>query len=507
MDFLKKLFSKTRTKNSSHMKIGVDPSIKKNIEYIENQLFHSNDLKQRSITFNQSKGLIVYLESVSDPSKIQKDIIEPIEEKREGTAEHVITSLEITKKTDLSEAPHTLIQGKCILFFEGNAHFFVADVSAAHKRSISEPVNEGVIRGAHDGFIEHLMTNLYLVRNRIKNPNLVVRYYEIGKATNTKVAVLYMQDLANPDLIKEADRRIGSISIDTTVSSGSIAELIEDNPFSLFPQILLTERPDRAAAHLMEGRVVILADGDPSALVLPVTFFAFNQSPDDYNSRWIVGSFIRLIRLLSFIIASLMPALYIAVIGFHPEILPENLIYSVKSSIDKVPFPPIVEAFLMQITLEVLREAGVRLPSRVGQTIGIVGGLVIGESVVRAGLISYPMVIVVALTAISSFVTPSHEISIATRILGFPLMIMAAMFGLIGITFGMLFILIHLCKLECFGTAYFAPVMPFRMKDMKDTFIRFPLWSLNQRPHDPHPKRMNQERYSRGWVQDDRGKE
>jgi spore germination protein KA len=210
---------------------------------------------------------------------------------------------------------------------------------------------------------------------------------------------------------------------------------------------------------------------------------------------------------MSFIIASLIPALYIAVIGFHPEILPENLIFSVKSSIDRVPFPPIVEALIMQITLEVLREAGVRLPSRVGQTIGIVGGLVIGESVVRAGLISYPMVIVVALTAISSFVAPSNEISIATRILGFPLMILAAMFGLIGITFGMLFILIHLCKLECFGTAYFAPVMPLRIKDLKDTFIRFPIWSLNQRPHDPHPKRMNQERNSREWEQDDPGKE
>lgn len=338
-----------------------------------------------------------------------------------------------------------------------------------------------------------------MVRKRVENPNLVVRYYRIGKSTKTKIAFLYMQDLANPDLVKEVDQRIGSISMDTVISPGFIAEMMEDNPFSLFPQILLTERPDRAAAHLMEGRVVILSEGDPSALVLPVTFFAFYQSPDDYHSRWIVGSFVRLIRLVSFIIASLIPALYIAIIGFHPEILPENLIYSVKSSIDRVPFPPIVEAFVMQLTLEVLREAGVRLPSRVGQTIGIVGGLVIGESVVRAGLISYPMVIVVALTAISSFVAPSNEISTATRLLGFPLMILAAMFGLIGITFGMLFILIHLCKLECFGSSYFAPVMPLRIKDWKDTFIRFPIWSMNQRPHDPHPKRYVQERKSRRW--------
>ncbi|MCL6572461.1 MAG: spore germination protein [Bacillus sp. (in: Bacteria)] len=507
MDLVKKLFSNKQKEKKPQMEMNVFSSLEKNVEYIKNQLFHSSDLKWRSIRFNQLEGLIVFFESLTDQQRIQNEIIQPIEKKREGTLDNVITSLEITKKSDLGEVLHALIQGKCVLLFEGTIEVYVVDVTAVYKRSIMEPENEGVIRGAHDGFIEHLMTNLYLVRKRLMNPNLVVRYYQVGKATNTKLALLYMQDLANPDLIKEVDHRISSISMDTIFSPGFITELIEDNPFSLFPQILFTERPDRVVANLMEGRVAILSDGDPSALILPVTFFSFYQSPDDYHRKWMVGSSIRLLRLTSFIIASLIPALYIAIIGFHPEILPENLVYSVKSSIDRVPFPPIVEALIMQLTLEVLREAGVRLPSRVGQTIGIVGGLVIGESVVRAGLISYPMVIVVALTAISSFVAPSNEISLTTRILGFPLMILSSMFGLIGIMFGILFILIHLCKLESFGTAYFAPVMPLRMKDLKDTFIRFPIWSLNQRPHDPHPKRLNQERNSREWEQDDPGKE
>ncbi|BAU26315.1 spore germination protein KA [Aneurinibacillus soli] len=507
MDFLKKLISNNRTEKRPDIKINVSPSLQKNKEYIQNQMFHSSDLKWRSIRFNQVEGLIVFFESLSDQQRIQKEIIRPLEENKEGTVDEIITSVEIARKSDLSQLPQTLVQGNCVLLFEGTAEAFIVGVVADYKRGILEPVNEGVIRGAHDGFIENLITNLYLVRKRIENPDLVVRYYQVGKATKTKLALLYMQDLANPELVKEVDHRLGSIVMDTTISPGFIAELIEDNPFSLFPQILFTERPDRAVAHLMEGRVVILSDGDPSALILPVTFFAFFQSPDDYHSRWIVGSLVRFIRLMSFIVASLVPALYIAVIGFHPEILPSNLIYTVKSSIDRVPFPPIVEAFLMQIALEVLREAGVRLPSRVGQTIGFVGGLVIGESVVRAGLISYPMVIVVALTAISSFVAPSNEISTTTRILGFPLMILASMFGLFGIMYGLLFILIHLCKLESFGTAYFAPVMPLRIKDLKDTFIRFPIWSLNQRPHDPHAKRLNQERYSRGWEQDEPGKE
>ncbi|NOV03810.1 spore germination protein [Paenibacillus planticolens] len=499
--------SKGREEKRPLMETEVFPSLQKNMAYIQNQLFHSSDLKWRSIRFNQLEGLIIFLESLSDQQKIQKEILKPLEEKKEGSVDELVTSMEITKKTDLNEVSQALVQGNCGLFFEGMAEAFIFDVTAVNKRSISEPVNEGVVRGAHDGFIENLITNLYLVRKRVENTNLVVRYYKVGKATKTKLALLYMQDLANQDLVQEVDHRLGSIEMETVIAPGFIAEWIEDNSFSLFPQILFTERPDRAVAHLMEGRVVILSEGDPSALILPVTFFAFYQSPDDYHNRWIVGSFIRLIRLVSFIIASLGPALYIAIIGFHPEILPSNMIYTVKSSIDRVPFPPIVEALFMQISLEVLREAAIRLPSRVGQTVSIVGGLVIGDSVVRAGLVSYPMVIVVALTAIASFVAPSSEMSTATRILGFPLMILAAMFGLIGITFGLLFILIHLCKLESFGTAYFAPVMPLRIKDMKDALTRFPIWSLNQRPHDPHPKKLNQIKNPRGWEHDDSGKE
>lgn len=507
MDFYRKWIANRRADKRPYVKIDVSTSLQENKEYIQNQLFHSSDLKWRSIRFNQLEGLIFFLESLSDQQRIQKEIIKPLEENKEGTVDEIITSVDIAKKSDLSQLPQSLVQGKCVLIFEGTAEAIIVGVAADYQRGISEPVNEGVVRGAHDGFIEHLITNLYLVRKRIEDPDLVVRYYQVGKEEKTKLALLYMRDLANPDLVKEVDHRLDSIAADTMISPGFITEFIEDNPFSLFPQILFTERPDRAAAHLMEGRVVILSNGDPSALILPVTFFAFYQSPDDYHSRWIVGSFIRMIRLGSFITSFLVPALYIAIVGFHPEILPSNLIFTVKSSIDRVPFPPIVEALLMQITLEVLREAGIRLPSRVGQTIGIVGGLVIGESVVRAGLVSYPMVIVVALTAISSFVAPSNEISTASRILGFPLMILASMFGLIGIMFGLLFILIHLCKLESFGTAYFAPVMPLRIKDWKDALTRFPIWKLNQRPHDPHPQKVSQERYSRGWEHDDPGKE
>lgn len=502
----KQLSQNKQMVNKSQQVIKISPSIQENLDYIQNQLFHTNDLKWHRVQFDHREGLLIFLESITDPQKIEKEIIRQLDEKKEGDLREVITSVSFTKEYNLHNLPQLLLQAKCLLLLEGVTEGYTAFVGSVHKRNTDEPENEGIVRGAHDGFIENLSTNLYLVRNRIENPNLVVRYYELGRGTKTKVAVLYMQDIANPDLIQEIDKRLRSISTDVVISPGFIAEFIEDKPFSPFPQILFTERPDRTVSNLMEGRLVILAEGDPSALILPVTLFSFYQSPDDYHSRWVVGSFIRFIRLISFVIAFQLPALYIAVVAFHPEILPIDLIYTVKSTVERVPFPPLLEALFMELTIELIREAGIRLPSRVGQTIGIVGGLVIGDAVVRAGIVSYPMIIVVSSTAIASFLVPSHEMSTTVRILRFPLMILAAMFGLIGISIGLTFIFMHLCKLESLGTPYFAPFMPLRIKDLKDTFIRMPIWALNERPKDSNPKRMQQERMSREWEQDDQTK-
>lgn len=371
----------------------------------------------------------------------------------------------------------------------GAEEFYILSSEKTYARSTDEPENEGIIRGPHNGFIEHLSVNLNLIRKQIISTSLIVRYFYVGSKTRTKVAIVYMQDLANPELVKEVEKRIKAISSDMVLPPGFIQEFTEDNPFSLFPQQLSTERPDRVTANLMEGRVTILTEGSPTALIAPVSFFAFYQSPDDYNGRWIISSFLRMIRMMSFLIAFTLPAIYIATVSFHSAILPLELAHTIKKSLENVPFPAIVEAMLLEVIFEVLREAGIRLPSRVGQTIGIVGGLVIGDAIVRAGLVSYTMIIVVSLTAISSFLVPSHEMSSAVRILRFPMMIGAALFGYIGIAFGMLILLIHLCKLETFGSPYFAPMAPFRLSDMKDVFIRFPIWTLQQRPHDSRPKK------------------
>ncbi|MNN40723.1 Spore germination protein A1 [compost metagenome] len=245
-----------------------------------------------------------------------------------------------------------------------------------------------------------------------------------------------------------------------------------------------TERPDHASSYLLDGRVAIFLDGDPTALIVPASFFAFYQTPDDYNNRWLIASFIRLIRLISFVTAFQLPAIYIATVSFHSNVLPLQLFFTVQGSLTRVPFPPFIEAMLLEIIFELLREAGLRLPSRVGQTIGIVGGLVIGDAIVKAGMVSYTMIIVVALTAISSFLIPSNEMSSAIRILRFPLMIVASLFGYIGISFGLTLLFIHLCKLESFGKPYFTPLAPLRIKGLKDTFLRFPIWEIRKNKNE-----------------------
>src|SRR5699024_3484102 len=335
---------------------------------------------------------------------------------------------------------------------------------------------------SHVGFNEDLNTNIYLLRSRIKNKELKVKYITLGFETNRNVVIVYMKHLANENLVAEVEKRIKAISVDTIFAPGYIEECIEEHPFSPFPQNLYTERPDRVEAHLMEGRVAILDDGSSDAIILPVTFFSFFQSPDDYNSRTYTSTVFRLLRLFSFLGTLLLPPLYIALVGFHFEMIPYELITLVKGSISGVPFSPFFEALFMAVTVELIREAGIRLPTPIGETIGIVGGLIIGDAIVKAGLVSNMMVIVIALTAIMSFTIASYEMSNTVRILNLPIMIAASFFGFVGIVLSTLLIVIHLCKLETFKISYLSPLAPLQIRELADSIVRLPVWLLNRRP-------------------------
>lgn len=468
-----------------------------NLESIRQALFHTQDLTTRELSRNGRDALLVYLHTLADGEKIREGILDPLLSTEDKPVMEVITSAQIKKEADLNRVNSGLLLGQVVLLLEGVQECFLIEAPSLYKPNISEPDNEKVIRGSHVGFVETLSVNLHLIRKRTENRHLTVRYLTIGKMTQTKIALVYMHNLVNPDLMKEIEKRLHSIQADTLLSPGFIEEYIEEKSFSPFPQMLNTEWPDRVMGHLMEGRVALLAEGSPTALIAPVTFNAFYQSPDDYNSRTVVASFMRVIRFISFFTAILLPAFYISVIAFHFEVIPVELVFPMKSSVETVPFTPLLEALLLELTVELIREGGIRLPSPVGQTLGIVGGLVIGESAVQAGLVSNTMVIVVALTALSSFVIPSHEMGASIRFLRFPFMFLSATFGFLGICFGLLYLLIHLAKLSPFGTPYFSPATPLRLRDMKDTLIRLPIWKLNRRPVDAEPQKLTQERYSR----------
>lgn len=349
-------------------------------------------------------------------------------------------------------------------------------------RTVSEPTSQGVVRGPMEAFTENIRTNTALIRRKIKSPQLWLVGRSIGSVTQTNVAVMYLNEIAEKSLVDEVFRRLDKIDIDGILESGYIEEFIQESSYSPFPTVYNTERPDTIAAGLLEGKVAILVDGTPFVLLVPALFIQFFQSAEDYYQRADVSTLLRLLRYVSFLITMLAPSAYIAITTFHQEMLPTGLLINLAAQREGVPFPAFVEALLMEITFEILREAGVRMPKTVGQAVSIVGTLVIGQAAVEAGIVSPVMVIVVAITAISSFVIPAVNLSISVRMIRFVLMGLAASFGLLGILLGIILLVLHLNTLQSFGVPYMQSLAPFVWEDQKDTLFRFPWRQMKKRP-------------------------
>lgn len=457
--------------------------MKQLISHIHTFLSFTDDFKARPVTLLRTPCALVYLESLVHSESIQFQLFRGATESDAERILDLVAPYDTIPAARSAELGQSLLAGCCVLLIEGDPAAYLIDAAESKGRSVKEPLGEQVTTGAHDGFTEQLDTNLYLLRSRIRHPSLKVRFLTLGNMTQTKVALVYMDNLADPQIVTECLRRLDQFSSDHLYSTGNIAEFLEEHPFSPFPQTMQTERPDRTQSYLMDGKIALLVDGNPNALVLPITFFAFYQSPDDYNYRWIIGSFNRLVRMAGFVFAVSLPAIYIAIVSFHSEVLPIGILYSVKVAITHVPFPPIMEAITMQVILELLKEAAIRLHSSIAQTIGVVGGLVIGTAIVETHLISHTMIVVIGLTAISSFVTPISEFGTSLRVLGFSTILAATLFGFFGISIMLMLIFIHLCRLEMFGIPYFSPFGPFRNREgMKDMYIRYPTFGFLKLP-------------------------
>lgn len=409
--------------------------------------------------------------------------------------------------TDYEKALQAVMNAHGLVLIDGVEAMLDIPYPSYKNRSIEEAANESVIRGSREAFVEDLPTNLTLLRRRIRNSQLKTEEMIIGERTQTPVNVIYMEGLCPDELVKEMKRRLSYIQIDGVLGSSYLQECIQDTPYSPFPQVQYTERPDTVCASILEGRICVMTENSPIALLAPVTFPMLLQAAEDYYQSFIFASFIRIIRLLFIGVSLLLPSLYIAVTTFHPEMLPYNLLISVSASREIVPFPALMEALMMELAFEALREASIRIPKSIGQAVSIIGALIIGTAAVQAGIVSAAMVIIVSITGIASFIIPNFDLGLTFRLLRFPIMLLAGCFGIFGITCGLLIIYIHTINLKSFGTPYLLPYTPVSGPDYGDTLMRAPWWRMKIRPglRNRHDSRRQADT-SRGW-QETRGGE
>jgi spore germination protein len=456
------------------------------------ELFRNcSEIVFRELTSDERmNGVIVYLDGMVDSEGLHTHVVRPLLEEgwpqdKPLTIQEVSDRLSLSQLTiteQMDEAVRGVLAGNAALFVEGWSEALVLGIRGGEHRSVQEPSTETVIRGPREGFTESVMTNLSLIRSKVKSTKLKTIKRTVGEHTLTSVVVAYIEGLADPKMIELVVKRIEGIHIDGILESGYIEEFIEDRPLSPFPQLQNTERPDAAAANLLEGSFLILVDGTPFVLIGPVTFWQMIQSSEDYYERHYIGTLLRWLRYMFLLVALYFPALYVAVTSFHQDMLPTSLILSIAASRETIPFPALIEALIMEIAFEALREAGIRLPKLVGQAVGILGALVIGQAAVNAGIVSAPIVIIVSVTGIASFAIPRFNFSIAIRMLRFPIMIMAGIFGLFGIIVSSVWLTLHLVSLTSFGQPYMSGVAPLHRKELKDIFVRVPWTWMTTRP-------------------------
>ena len=472
----------------------ISPKVDENITYIKDLLKDTSDIVYRQFNIADWKAAIIYIDGMADKVILDNFVLESVMLKSERVEnvmqikDNLLTVSDMRQVLKLSEGLNAVLSGDTIMFIEGLSALYVIASRAWPSRGISEPSGETVIRGGRDGFTETIRFNTALVRRRIRDTRLKIEAKTVGVRSKTDVAVLYIDDIVNKEVLDKVKGRIENIKIDAVLDSGYIEEFIEDNKWSPFPQMQSTEKPDVIAAGLYEGRVAILVDNSPFCILVPATLPSLFQTPDDYYQRWINSSILRLIRFAAIVLAMLLPPLYISVTSFHTSIIPTKLAYSIAASREGVPFPAFIETIIMEISLAFLLEAVVRLPKAIGSTIGIVGGLILGQAAVSAGIVSPIMIIILSITAISSFITPNYEVSSALRLSRLFLIICSSIIGLYGLAIGAIIILIHLVKLKSVGIPYLSPLVHPHKKDMKDTFIRAPISIFRTRPEFMEPK-------------------
>ncbi len=472
----------------------IDFKLQQNIAAIKNIFLSDQSLVYREFGKTAEAGkafCVIYIDGMVDKNYINDNVISPIMSMLPRSGQRptdfagyimneVITSIRIHAASEIDALTQALAGGNAVLLIDDTFEALIIQAHGWENRSITEPTTEKTVRGPKESFNESLITNLALIRKRLRTPQLKCKFRTIGTLTRTNVCICYIEGVASHDILRELEVRLNQIEIDGILDSGYLEEMVKDSPFTPFPLAGATERPDIACAKLLEGRFVLLCDGTPFCVSLPYLFMETFQADEDYYFNYTFASVNRFIRWIGFFLTTSVPAIYVALTTFHQEMIPTQLLLSISASRQGVPFPTIVEALLMLFVFEVLREAGVRIPTVIGQAISIVGALVIGQAAVEAKLVSAPIIIVAGLAGITGFLVPRLDGAII--ILRFTFLILSAFIGLYGYLFGVVGLFLHIASLRSFGIPYMLNTGSLKFQDQKDMLIRAPWQTMTQRP-------------------------
>ncbi|CAA7600467.1 Bacillus/Clostridium Ger spore germination protein [Acididesulfobacillus acetoxydans] len=461
----------------------ITPSLEENLLYLHQMLQGCDDFVFRPFrTAADIPGMLVYSILSTDQNFLSQTVLPALyrlemRPERGFFPEAIRDRLPFLPEKTFTGWPDALVAlsgGSTLILLDGVAETFPAATAQVEHRGIERSETEPVIRGPQEAFTEALSPNLAIIRARMKNPDLKINLLKLGEKSHTDVALAYLEGEIQPALLAEIRKRLSGIKLPSVQESGFLTEFLARNSYTPFPLVQSTERPDKVIAAMLEGRGAVLVEGSPFALLLPTTFWHFFQSPDDYFQSFFVGTIIRWIRYLAYILAAALPALYLAFTVFQPDMLPLRFLFSLSAARENVPVPTVVEILIMLIALDIFREAALRLPRSIGPAIGIVGALVLGEAAVSAGIISPIMVIVLALTAISTFAIPTEDLRSTVRIFSYALVLFSSVLGLYGFLLGASAILLHACSLDSLGVPYFAPVATLHWREWQDVFVRAP---------------------------------
>ncbi|HDK7175919.1 TPA: spore germination protein [Clostridium botulinum] len=467
-------------------------NLKENLDLINDRIGKNNIVVTKSLLIGneeQLEGAIIYINGLASKDIIDRDVLHPLmlhikenlKDKpniMEYISKKYITMSNTKIEKDINNILSSLKRGQTTLLLENSDEAIIIDTSSGDYRSISEPTNESSIRGSREGFIEKLETNTSIIKRRIRDENLVIENMVLGRRTQRDLAIIYIDNIVDKNVLQELKYKLSSIDVDSVSLMGYIQQYIENDAYSIFPQSRTTERPDIVEGNLMEGRIAVMLEGTPMVLLTPSIFIEFFQAIEDYTQRTIVSSFTRILRALSVIIVITFPSIYLTLIKFNAELIPIKFVNTIIQSRSNIPLTPFMEILSMEIIVEFLREGGLRLPPKVNQTLSVVGGIIIGQAAIKAGIVSSSTLLIIGISIIAAFLTPNYDMSLAVRFIRFPMLILSNYLGLLGLTAGFFFLLVHICSLESLGVPYFS----FHNEEYKDIFIRSPLWTMNKRP-------------------------